>query len=248
MKKRKSKARVKTAAAEQKYGTSLRGVARHIGHIISGFAPNNYPLDDVSTIQHLLALYSDVLRPWAGAVSKAMIDDVNRRDLATWHTLTRGIGAQLRHDLRHTSVGHTMRGLMQEQVDLITSLPTKAAARVHKLALIGLESSSRGSEIKEMIMASGHVSAAHATLIARTETSRTASALNRTRSMQAGLTHYRWRTSDDGDVRPGHRAMEGQICEWANPPAVVENDKIMHFHPGEIWNCRCYAETILPED
>ena len=175
-----------------------------------------------------------------------MLGEVDARDRDSWRTLGDAISSQLRKDLRSANVGGVLRGLMGEQVGLIQSLPTEAAERVHKLAIRGLANSGRAREIAEEILDTGEVTASRATLIARTEVARTASILTQTRALQAGLTHYRWQTSKDGDVRPGHRAMQGKICEFANPPAVNENGRIMHHHPGQIWNCRCWPEPIVP--
>ncbi len=47
---------------------------------------------------------------------------------------------------------------------------------------------------------------------------------------------YIWRTVKDGDVRPAHAAREGKIFSWTNPPKGG--------HPGEDYNCRCWAEVV----
>ena len=49
----------------------------------------------------------------------------------------------------------------------------------------------------------------------------------------------------DSAVRPGHAAMEGKVCEWNNPPAVREGERIVYHHAGSWWGCRCRAEPII---
>lgn len=49
-------------------------------------------------------------------------------------------------------------------------------------------------------------------------------------------THYIWRTEDDVKVRPSHAANDDRVFSWDNPPATG--------HPGEDFNCRCWAEPI----
>ncbi len=175
-----------------------------------------------------------------------MLEEVNARNLDSWQSLGYAISSQLRADILHAPVGQQMRELMGLQVGLIQSLPTEAAQRVHDLTMKGLEDSRRAKEVAADIMRTSEVTQSRAVLIARTETARTASVLTQARAQSAGSTHYIWRTADDGDVRPGHRAREGQVCEWANPPAVREAGRVMHFHPGTIWNCRCWPEPIIP--
>lgn len=176
-----------------------------------------------------------------------MIGEVNQRDRDAWRALGTSISSQLHRDLANAPLGVRVRELMQLQVGLITSIPQDAAERVHRLTLQGLESSTRAKETAAEIARSAEVTKSRAVLIARTETSRTATVLVQARAEHVGSTSYIWRTSHDGDVRPGHKAMDGKVCEWAHPPAVDENGKIMHHGPGEIWNCRCWAEPIISD-
>lgn len=53
-------------------------------------------------------------------------------------------------------------------------------------------------------------------------------------------THYIWRTSGDDKVRPSHAINNGRIFSWDNPPETG--------HPGEDYNCRCWAEPYYGFD
>jgi hypothetical protein len=44
---------------------------------------------------------------------------------------------------------------------------------------------------------------------------------------------YVWRTQRDSKVRGAHRANDGRIFSWSNPPPTG--------HPGQDFNCRCEA-------
>ncbi len=198
-------------------------------------------------LTQVLGAYADALLPWAHTVVRRMLGDVNASNLHMWRKLSDRMSRQMHSDIINAPIGEVMRGLLHEQVKLIRSLPIEAGERVHELTLRGLENSSRFKEYAEEIARTGEVTTSRATLIARTETARTASTLTQVRAQSAGATHYYWRTADDNDVRPGHKAMAGKICEWAKPPAVNENGRIMHHHPGMIWNCRCYAEPLIDE-
>ena len=48
-------------------------------------------------------------------------------------------------------------------------------------------------------------------------------------------THYIWRTQGDNKVRPSHRANDGKIFSWDDPPPTG--------HPGEDFGCRCFAQA-----
>jgi SPP1 gp7 family putative phage head morphogenesis protein len=233
----------KTGRAERNFLAHLRGVATHVGHIIKGFDPEDDAM--VPTLQQLLRAYADALKPWAVSTVKAMLGEVDARDRDSWRSLGTAISRQLHRDILGAPIGGVMRALLGEQVELITSIPLEAGQRVHRLMLKGLENSQRAAAYVDEIENSGDVARSRAVLIARTEVARTASVLTQARAMHAGITHYRWQTSKDSDVRPGHKAMQGKICEFAKPPAVNENGRIMHHHPGQIWNCRCWAEPLV---
>lgn len=177
-----------------------------------------------------------------------MLLEVDGRDREAWRHLGNAISTGMRKALVSAPVRGTMSELLIEQVALIKSIPRQAGERVHELTQKALVDSTRAKEIATEIARSGDVAESRALLIARTEVSRTASTLVKARAQYVGSTHYVWRTSRDGAVRPGHADMEGQPCEWAKPPAVIENGRIMHFHAGCIWNCRCFPEPILSQE
>lgn len=195
----------------------------------------------------MLRRYAEALNDWAEATALRMLRDVEAVDRAQWATLSAEMSAELRREILNAPTGQLMRERLAEQVTLIKSIPLEAAQRVHDLTLRGLETSSRGEDIRQSILASGNVAASRATLIARTEVARTASLLTQARAEFVGSTHYVWRTSGDSDVRTGHRAMNGKVFRWDDPPEVEENGRYMRHHPGQIWNCRCYPEPIIPD-
>ena len=51
--------------------------------------------------------------------------------------------------------------------------------------------------------------------------------------------YYIWRTKKDDKVRGKHAEREGEIFNWHVPPEGG--------HPGEDYNCRCWAEPYKPE-
>lgn len=214
--------------------------------MVDGFPPGDPAY--APTIEQLLRRYAEALGPWAEVTAARMLDDLNRRDEQAWMQQAADMSHALRDELRHAPTGETMHALMAEQVGLIKSIPLEAAERVHRLTIEALEDSTRAAAISKEIQRSGEVAKSRADLIARTEVARAATSLTEARALAVGSTHYIWRTSGDSDVRAGHRAMEGKVCAWNDPPEVDENGRVMRFHPGQIWNCRCWAEPIISED
>ena len=236
---------LKGRRAEKAYQRQLTTVGKNIGALVKGYAPNGI-VTDIPGLTTALHKYSELLKPWAKTVTERMHADVERRDKDAWVQAARQMGKTLRNDLfTHNQVSEMMRSALSIQVKLITSLPIEAAERVQKIALENIVTSSRGEELQKQILASGHVSVGRAKLIARTETSRTASLLMQSRATYIGSEFYHWRTVQDSDVRREHRALEGKVIPWKKPPIAGTNG--MRYHAGQGPNCRCYCEPILPD-
>jgi SPP1 gp7 family putative phage head morphogenesis protein len=233
----------RTGPAERSYTKQLKLLASEVGEVIQGYAAQLHTLPVLMT---LLKGYAERLTPWARRVARRMLHEVDLRDRDAWRALGNDISAQLQQEIQETPVGDRMQQLLDEQVTLIQSIPLEAAERVQQLAVEARIGGGRAREIAAQLEDSTEVTRTRAVLIARTETARAASTFLQARCEEIGSTHYIWRTVDDGAVRHGHAMMEGTVCEWANPPAVDEgHGRIMFHHPGEIWNCRCYAEPIV---
>lgn len=230
--------------AESSYNTRLRAVAKQIGAIVKGFAPKGL-LDDPGPVMDALDKYAQLIEPWARSVAWYMLSDVGRRNGKAWAELGAEMGTALRAEIEQAPTGQIYAGLMQEQVDLITSLPKDAAKRVHALTQQSLLDGNRASYIAAEIMRTGLVTENRARLIARTEVARTASNLTRARAEFAGSEGYIWRTSGDGSVRDTHQDMNGKYVRWDSPPKTDKN--LAPYHAGCGPNCRCYPEPVLPD-
>jgi SPP1 gp7 family putative phage head morphogenesis protein len=173
-----------------------------------------------------------------------MVNDVSRRDEKFWIDQSKLIGKHLRAEIKNSPVGIAIRERTAEAAQLISSLPLEAAERVEALTVEYMTRGIRASELSKRILATGEVTKSRANLIARTETSRTAGVLQEVRAKSAGSDGYIWRTAMDIDVRDRHRKLEGKFFTWDKPPITGENGE--RSHPGGIYNCRCYAEVVLP--
>lgn len=241
----KARERFKRAhRAEKGFARQLKAVAKQVGAIVKGFAPSGY-VSDWPVLNDALKKYSDLLRPWATAITARMIAEVSRRDETSWNELGRSMGQELKREIRSAPTGIQMREKLEESVGLITSLPLEAAQRVHKLTLQGILNGTRARETAKEILRTGEVTQSRAMLIARTETTRTATALVEARALHVGSLEYIWRTAHDSDVRQLHKDLEGTVHRWSEPPVAGENGE--RAHPGSIYNCRCWPEPILPD-
>ena len=129
------------------------------------------------------------------------------------------------------------------EVDLIRSIPQEAFARIHKLTIEAVTSGEdRTEEIKVELLRTMEITLNRATMIANTETSRTASVLVQKQSELYDIPEYFWRTQRDDRVRHAHKPMEGVVCRWDSPPVLIDGTV---GHAGRFPNCRCWAEPVI---
>jgi SPP1 gp7 family putative phage head morphogenesis protein len=261
------KAATSYGAALRKYAQQIAQIVEHFS--VNGLVPPHVQPE----LNEALRRYTLGIQPWATRAAARMVAEVNRRNLTAWNAHAELMSSELRKELATAPVGAEVERLMAQQLELITSLPMDAAQRVHEATLEALEAGGRYQgrsaiehgwdpdrqawtrgepELKtelEAALARAHPDATkqwlfnRATLIARTETARTASVLTQARAQHVGAESYVWKTAGDWKVRASHQRLNGSVQNWAEPPLCDPPDH--HAHPGTIWNCRCVALPII---
>lgn len=234
-------------AAERRFAKALKAVAARAGHIVELHVDGS-TLRDEGTMVETLMRYSEALGPWARRQSEKMIEQVAKKNKNAWQKRSKEIHAVLQTTVAKAEAGQRAALLMQEQVDLIKSLPLRAAERAQKLAMEAVYNGTRSDEIAKELARSGKVSESDAERIARTEVARSNSVITQTRAQAAGSQQYIWRNSGDAAVREAHeyykgKKLDGMIFSWDNPPKLDDGTV---GHPGTFPNCRCYPEPFFP--
>lgn len=229
---------------ERRYAMQLRRLAARIGLMIEKFPDALTNPGQQAQITALMNSYADQITPWAQTVASKIVGEIDFHNRRAYAAHSRRMSLALRRELEHAPTGEMMRLMRAEQVELIRSLPTEAAQRVHQIALKNLTTGARADQFAAEIMRSGDVAKSRATLIARTETARTSSNLTMARAVFVGSVAYTWETARDSDVRPSHRAMQGQVVQWASPPTLDG----LRGHAGCLPNCRCHPAPLIPRD
>lgn len=230
-------------AVERRYATELRRVARIVGGLVQSHVDGSTIRDPRKLAQALLD-YSEALGPWAERLAAKMIRESAAANFTSFTSQSKAIGSSLKSMLADTAIGQTARMLQNRQVELIKSLPLEAGLRAQELAQQAVIGGKRADVVAAELARTEEVTLSRATLIARTEAAKANAAITQARAEFIGATHYIWRTAEDADVRESHAVMEGVVCEFANPPAIEGEG---NHGPGEIYNCRCYAEPIIPD-
>lgn len=148
-------------------------------------------------------------------------------------------------------VGTRMLEIVDENARLISSIPADIRAIVNREISAKETEGLRPETIARWLRVRvPELTRNKAALIARTETSKSATSLTRARSEDLGIPAYLWATSEDQRVRPSHRLMDYVIVFWDDPPnpevlAHEKNVKHGPYNAGQIYNCRCDSYPIL---
>lgn len=216
--------------------------------------------NDVKAFQNKMQTFQNSV-PYDNYINdivKRMVTPLEARNYETWRKAAR---VSTRSHFLYTVLMEELKQGIKKDIDsqiisnaaLIKTLPSDTAQKVvrdiEEYALSGL----RVEEIEKLIQdKTRQHSRASARLIARTEVSKTTSALTKARSEELGLRWYVWRTMEDGDrVRKSHRIMNDVLVSWNNPPSpelLVKEKDVGRYHAGNIWNCRCYSEPLIDID
>lgn len=237
--------------AELRYHRAMRKAAKYIQDKVKN-------LTTIEEIQSAIEEVADsrIFQGFARKEALKMVQSLATENAKTWKEAAKQAGrpakiyAMLRDELM-LNRGKFIE-LANNNADLIKNMPLSVKKTITReagaYAVRGLRSGDLVAKIQARVP---EITKARAQLIARTEIAKTNSAITRIRSEEAGVGWYIWRTSEDSRVRDAHDEMEGVLCRFDNPPApelLVGEKSQGHYNPGDIWNCRCYAEPVVSLD
>lgn len=140
---------------------------------------------------------------------------------------------------------------------LISNMTNNEIERVSGYVQRAIQDGSSHKSLVESIEKSFGITRRHAKLIARDQTSKLNGSLTKLRQEEAGISTYRWQTSQDERVRADHRALSGKLCRW-DDPTVYYNEKTKRWEkrsriggtnvaPSVDVNCRCIPIPVLQD-
>lgn len=223
----------------------------------------------LADIEHLTDPFeiANVIRGWltnrlfqhfANETAQALVSGLFTTSAKTWREAAReqsngrAIYDALRRELQGP-IGAAVDFQIKRNAELIRSVPLDIANDIVKHIEAESMKGRRASAIAEDIFAKfPDVTRNKAKLIARTETSKTSTALTQARSESLGISGYIWRTSEDQRVRRSHDHMDGCIVFWRDPPApealIGVKSTLGKYHAGNAPNCRCYPQPVINLD
>lgn len=148
-----------------------------------------------------------------------------------------------------------LRKWIDSNVTKIKSIPSAALNDMHGIIYDGYIQGKTLREIQKDIQETYKTSRHQAEMLARDQVSSLNAQLTKMQQKDAGCTHYRWSDSRDSRVRDCHRALNGKIFSWDDPPEMwyitKSRGKVYtgrRCHPGEDYCCRCIAIPVFNID
>lgn len=195
----------------------------------------------------------------AEAVARKMVTSTFSDEGKTWraaanaNSKSRQIYEAMQNEMTKTNLGFLVKEQVERNARLITGIPQKVSQEitdyVSRRTLEGRRSEDISEELQSIYP---HLLKNKVDLIARTETSKTQSAITQGRSQSIGLNWYVWRTSEDVRVRKSHDHMEDVLINWNDAPSpealIHKKSTLGKYHAGCCPNCRCYSEVVVRLD
>ena len=214
------------------------------------------PFDIVAKIKSLLK--NMVFQRYAEKTAESLVSTLLKSSATTWRMAAReNSNGRVIYDALRRELQGTVGGLVALEInrnaEIIKSLPFDIARQVtNYISDESIKGRRAGDIAGDILLRFPKMTKNKAALIARTEVSKTSTALTQARCENIGLDWYRWRTSEDGRVRDSHRLMEGVLVKWTDPPSPERLEGLKSppapYHPGNIYNCRCYPEPVVNLD
>lgn len=172
-----------------------------------------------------------------GFVSRG--DAQNQAEVST--NLKNQTGVDLGGYLRNSpNIAEKVNAMTSANVQLIKSIRSQYLDKVQNAVTQALVSGSLNKDLTAQIKSIGQTTEKRAAFIARDQSSKLNAALTQARHEDLGVKKYMWSTAGDERVRDSHAEKDGQIFEYANPPADTG-------HPGHDVNCRCVQIAVFDE-
>jgi len=183
------------------------------------------------------------VRGWATAMVIA-ISGISRNQIRTQVKVATDddIGPLFTED---RELGEYLSNRVDENVGLITSIPESRLTELKNNLIRMINDDATRADIQKMIQEEFGKGRSKANLIARDQVNKLNGQINEARLKSIGVTRYRWRTAKDERVRSRHAALEGKAFTWKKAPK--SGTKGERLHPGQDFQCRCYAEPILDD-
>jgi SPP1 gp7 family putative phage head morphogenesis protein len=240
-------------STETRFTNTLNQLLRRIEH---GLKKAQTPQEAIRILERYAA--SPEYKEWCDSLALNIATQVNKSVSKTWREAAKqaGRGSEIYDRIRselYSKNNYQFVLKIKQNASMIQTFPIEIAKTLNEHVAHETIRGRRSEDIlRDLMRRYPDTAKARLNLIARTEVSKTQTALVQSRAQSLGLDWYIWRTSEDSRVRTSHKDMEGILVKWSDPPSPEGIAKIKstlgHYHAGDCPNCRCYPEPIVNLD
>jgi SPP1 gp7 family putative phage head morphogenesis protein len=182
-------------------------------------------------------LAASVSATQAAPEKRRVVEEERRHRTRLGKTVQSRFGVPLEDLMSSNDVAAQIQAATQQSVALIKGLNAEVLKKVEYAVLDAAQQEQSVTTLSERLRETMGISRSRARLIAKDQTSKFNSTLNKVRQDQLGIDRYVWSTQLDERVRPLHENREGQVFSWDDPPS--------DGHPGFPPGCRCVAAPYV---
>ena len=198
----------------------------------------------------------NLLNAWSRDKTKEAIEKISTRKDRIYAIPTIAIPTTRRQDADIPAIAITgesgitqdmIEKTIQSNVALIKTIEQEHFDAITKILSDGLQSGEDLASITDKIVHATGVNRSKAEFWARDQSSKFFGAITRERQVAAGIPGYIWR-STGLRTRDQHIRVSNKFFKWTDPPTIYYGLTSRKCHPGEDYNCNCWAEPSLGND
>lgn len=177
---------------------------------------------------------------------------VNNHSVREWRRIVKAaVGVEIPEEFYSGGAYEALMGIWSaSNSEVMYSVSNGVLEKIREIVLAGLYEGKSVDEVSKEIQNRVGMSKKQARYYAMDQVSTLVGTINKKQQTDAGVERYRWADRRDNRVRECHRALNGHIFRWDDPPEMWYRTKSgikytgRRCHPGEDYLCRCGA---IPE-
>lgn len=184
----------------------------------------------------------------AGGLAEALAKGISRQSAVGLEQSLKHVsgGVTLKTDVLGGAVGDVVKASIKQNVALIKSIPQKYFLDIEGAVMRSIQSGRGMADLQPHLEKTYGVTKRRAALIARDQTSKATTAINRARMQGLGVKKFKWLHSLGGkEPRPLHRdVLNGNVYSFDDLPVIDEKTGERGL-PGQLINCRCRMVPVI---
>lgn len=184
----------------------------------------------------------------AGGLAEALAKGVDKSSAEQLGASLKEVsgGVTLKTDVVSGKVADVVKAGVKENVALIKSIPKKYFEDIQGAVMRSIQTGQGMADLQPYIEKLGETTKKRAALIARDQTSKATTAVNRARMQGLGIREFEWLHSYGGkEPRKLHKdVLNGKIFSLDDPPIIDERTGERGL-PGQLINCRCKMLPVI---